>query len=438
MDDKFFLIPVDTLQGPAAPYSLFYSPFAHGCCLLTADEARTVAQAMAENRLTSAAFPDYAPLLDIRPDLADRARVPSPEHYTKMSLLPTYNCNFKCSYCYSAGGRARTVISKEDIDAALQFFLRPSGNKAVRSLFISGGGEPLIAWEQVSHAVLKAEELAAANGFRLEIIIITNGSLLKGDIIRFCLQHGINICVSFEITPEAQAMSRGHRDLVAANIRQCLAAGLTPSINTTITAQNVHCIPDMMRCMQEEFPGIHHLTLEPVTPNTGFASVEEMRAFYTAFMDSFSAARKQAATWGLDVNTTILDNMRRVAHRHCQGKLCVTPSATYTICHCASSPNEARYAKCSYGEIKDGRPVFSMEKFKSLQGIDAHQRPQCRSCYARWNCAGGCMSKLDAYPAEQMEEFCRYYREHLKRLLLEQLDDACRASSGKTLKELLQ
>lgn len=437
MKDKIFLIPADSLQGKHGPYSILYSPFTHSCSLIAAEEKSKLEAALENGTLTAQHYPEYAALLNIDSIKAKLTRVLSPDQYTTMSLLPTYCCNFKCSYCYSAKGRDKTKISKDNIDTALTYFLRASENKATRKLFISGGGEPLTAWQEVQYSVLKAEALAAMNGLPLEVIIISNGSLLSTDIIEFFIHHNLHLCISFEITQQAQQLSRGHWEQVNAKIRQCIDAGLIPSINTTITPQNVQFLPDMITELLTFFPEIKFVTFEPVTPNNGFESVEAMRTFYQTFMSEFSMARRRCEGTGLDINSTIIDNMKRVAVRHCQGKLCVTPSGSYTICHCASSPKESRYAKCIYGQITDGKVEFDLQRFHELQDINMLHRNECQHCFAKWNCGGGCMSKFDAYPPEQQEEYCRYYREHLKQLLLEEIDAACIKLRGKSLQELI-
>lgn len=437
MKDKIFIIPIDNLLDNKSSYSLLYSPFVHGCTIISSEEKERIEQAKEEGSLTAENFPEYAPLLSFNPEKVEKTHIHTPEQYTAMSILPTYKCNFKCSYCYSAGGRDKKTISTESADTALEYFLRESSNKALRTLFISGGGEPLTAYPELVHIVKKARFLANTNKLKLEIIIITNGSLLKGEVIEFCKQHHLRVCVSFEIAEKAQALSRGNWHLVNENIKNCIRAGLIPSINATITPQNVCFLPDMVNHLLTCLPEIKFVTFEPVTPNEGFTCTAEMRSFYDAFMREFGEARKRAGDSGININTTIMDNMKRVAYRHCQGKLCLTPAATYTICHCASSPKETRYHKCVYGKIENNEVSFDLDKFKSLQNLNALNREKCLSCYARWNCGGGCMSKMDAYPEEQQDEYCNYYREHLKRLLLDEVNENCLKLYKTPLRDLI-
>ena len=440
MKDKIFFIPI-TSQGVEKESSsyILYSPFVHGCCLISSTEAHDIQKALNEEPSTVVAnrFPMYASLLNFDKGLAEKAVIRSPHNYTKLSILPTLNCNFKCSYCYSAGGRDKTIIDFHTLDIALSDFFKNADNKSARTIFFSGGGEPLTAWAQIEYAVLKAETLAKNNKIKLKIIIITNGYLLNENIIHFCKEHNLSVCVSFEITEYAQNLSRGHWKRVSNNIRKCISAQLLPSLNATITPHNVHCMDDMLEHLLQNFPEIKHVTMEPVTPNGGFASVEEMHMFYDMYMDSFSSVRRRASALGVNIGSTILDNLKRVAVRHCQGKLCLTPSASYTICHCASSPKENRYKKCCYGEIMGNESIFDYDRFAELQNINMLHRKKCCNCYAKWNCAGGCMSKFDVFPQEQQDEYCRYYREHLKRLLLEEIARLYEQQYGKKIDEIL-
>ena len=85
--------------------------------------------------------------------------IPDIRKTSKLSILPNHICNFSCSYCYSAAGRSTTRMSWEKMRSALDFFI--DENRIAPqplSIFISGGGEPLLSWDTESHHLCKDEK----------------------------------------------------------------------------------------------------------------------------------------------------------------------------------------------------------------------------------------------------------------------------------------
>lgn len=368
----------------------------------------------------------------------EKSIITHPDNYTKMSIMPTARCNFACNYCYSARGRSTATIPDEVIKNALDYFLRSRAKHCKCSLFISGGGEPMQVFDKLQYIINYARALTDANGGQLDIMVITNGSLIKEEQVLFFKQQQVCVCVSFEITEFQQNMHRGHYDIVRDNILKLLASGVTPSINATITPQSVSQMTEMVEEAAAKFPGIKEVMFEPVTPVDGFSSNLEMELFYDKFIEGFRDAKAKARQLNINLNTSILDNLNRLAFRHCQGKLCLTPQGTFSICHTVTSPLEKKYDSYCYGEVKKDGVFFDIDKFSQLQKINVNTFPRCKDCFAKWHCGGGCMSKVAAYNEAQMNIYCRYYRKHLLLLLLENLNENMIATTGESLSSFIQ
>lgn len=128
---------------------------------------------------------------------------------TKMSLLPNLTCNFTCSYCYSAQGRSSTVISWEKAKVVLDYFINPNRIRPQHlSLFISGGGEPLISWDVTRKCIQYAVTRCREFGFTIHISVVTNGSMLNEQIVEFLHEYNCSVCISFEVLPHLQELQR--------------------------------------------------------------------------------------------------------------------------------------------------------------------------------------------------------------------------------------
>ncbi len=365
--------------------------------------------------------------------------IDAPEKYTKLSLLPNFTCNFSCSYCYSAKGRSQQVVDREALATMIDFFVdRKRTGDSPLSIFISGGGEPLLSWDKVEFAVSRARELAAGQGIQLEIWLMTNGSHLSDQIIRGLLEHEVNVGVSFELLEDVQNRQRGKFAEVAENIRTMLRNGITPSISSVITLENVKRMEEMVDVAAQDFSGVKHLNFDPAMTSDLFSESGKAHWFYQTFLDGFFKVRQKAHAHGMTFDCNMIRKFEGLYPRYCQGKLCLTPEGKISVCHSISSPKEKDYEKVIYGDIHDGKVRFDRTKFASLIAPQANFTAGCYDCIAKWHCGGGCLMYRANYDNRQMELFCDFTRNMVIRLLLLRLDIQYRENMGLSLEEFLQ
>ena len=158
--------------------------------------------------------------------------------FTVMYIILNQRCNFSCTYCYSSRGRSEQELTLDQLKTMVDFFFSEtcSPEKNRRIIFI-GGGEPLLAWDLLKAGVLYAEQQGAAMKKVVSIEITSNTSLFDDDKIDFISKHGISVKSSFDILPHIQASQRGHYELVAANLKKLLSAGIRTNVQATITPQ---------------------------------------------------------------------------------------------------------------------------------------------------------------------------------------------------------
>ena len=349
--------------------------------------------------------------------------IPDIRKTSKLSILPNHICNFSCSYCYSAAGRSTTRMSWEKMQSALDFFI--DENRIAPqplSIFISGGGEPLLSWDTVSKAITYARTRSEEKGFSLQISIITNGSLLTEEIAEFAAVNNCSVCVSFEVLPQLQESQRKYFQAVSKNIEMLGRKKVRTLLNSTITPLSVDKMQEMVLEVIRRYPFVDQYTMEPVTGVSLFQSSDELRKFYDAFFEGYIACKQIADSHGINLRFTFDDALRGTSVRHCPGKFCLTPQGDITICHLASSPKEMRYADCVYGRIEEDGGVFiDTDKFSRLYGKNVFAYNRCRDCFAKWSCGGECMTRNDTYPPDYMEEVCGFNRRFVKHLLIERV-----------------
>ena len=344
----------------------------------------------------------------------------SPEEYTSLSIFPNHTCNFQCKYCYSAQGRSRTVIDRKRLQQTLDFFVNPD-RLAPQSLklFISGGGEPLLTWDETRFAIVYANDRALQYGFTIWTTIITNGSIVDEDMIETFKKYKCCVCFSFEVLEDVQNSLRGHYDKVHKTLMKYGQSGVHVSLNSTITPLCVSRMKEMAEKVLADYPFVRNYTLEPVTDHTLFETPEMMREFYRQFSNNYLEIKKAIDPDILSLWFSLDEMVDTVKMRYCPGKLCLTPHATFSVCHCTSSEAEERYEKCVYGKVTDEGVVFDREKFRKLMDINALNRERCRDCVAKRHCGGECMTRWEQYPEACMEEVCNFNRRWLQTQLEE-------------------
>lgn len=342
----------------------------------------------------------------------------------KLSLIPNSICNLACSYCYSAAGRDNSKLSIENLETTLDWFIdkrRIDGDSV--SIFITGGGEPLATWDITSHAISTAHELASNRGLKLYVSLITNGTLLDDEKIRFLKKYGCPVGVSFDVLEDIQNANRGKYNTVRRNIRRLLEEGMKVMINSTVIPSSVSRIAEAVETVVREYPRLAQYTVEPVTGAALFGSPEDMRSFYDAFLDGYFLAKETANRHGLKLRFTFDDSLRGVTSRHCPGKFSLTPSGHISICHLVSSSKEDRFGECTYGTVADGKLTIDDEKFERLYTHNVFEYQECTDCIAKWSCGGECLTRRSTYPPEYMAEVCRFNRKVVLRLLEEEVKD---------------
>lgn len=110
-----------------------------------------------------------------------------------------HECNLQCAYCYQEEERKDSVLRKPvDVHKLCDGIVyayrqrRKTENATLVLSFI--GGEPLLYWERIKKVILDIERRVA----RLDAHIITNGTLLTGEMARFCAQHDVSIVLSHD------------------------------------------------------------------------------------------------------------------------------------------------------------------------------------------------------------------------------------------------
>ncbi|MFP4190295.1 MAG: His-Xaa-Ser system radical SAM maturase HxsB [Candidatus Woesearchaeota archaeon] len=139
-------------------------------------------------------------------------------------VVPTKRCNLTCEYCHALRApESRQDVDMDDtlMDGTIDFIFRSPAKEIVVEFT---GGEPLLRFDLVKRGIERAERLAEENGKKVLFTVVTNGTLLTGDMVDYLKLHAVDICLSLD----------GPKELHDSNRR--FTSGNTPTYDSVISA----------------------------------------------------------------------------------------------------------------------------------------------------------------------------------------------------------
>ncbi len=404
---------------------LLYAPVAGNMMVVSTQEAEAIEHAIGEGNPADEEMAKVVHELTVGTPASERdSKVKNVDEFLLMYVLPNYTCNFACSYCFSAKGRSKQVLKREQLQAALDYFVDRKRIDTDRlAISYLGGGEPTLSWDLLRFGLEYAEERATKQGIRMMTTVVTNASRINEEMVQVFSKHRVQVRVSFEILEEIQNKQRGQYAAVCRGLDLLAACSVPPMVRAMITPDNVDLLSSMIERLHERFPYVKQALFDPITSSQIFADVDFTRDFYDRYYHSFLKARALAATLGIDLGCTPLRNLNMVVERFCTGEFCLTPEGTITLCHQISSPKEANYSNYIYARVnEENRLEIDNDKFKTLTARNTiYTNPKCKDCFVKWNCGGGCMMQNSQYSQEILDVICDFTRRFSKTLLVERL-----------------
>ena len=325
-----------------------------------------------------------------------------------LRLHIAHTCNLNCSYCFASQGKyhgERAVMSFEVGKQALDFLIANSGSR--RNLEVDFfGGEPLVNFQVVKDLVAYARSIEKEHNKNFRFTLTTNGLLIDEDVIEFANRECHNVVLSLDGRKEIHDRFRvdyagnGSWDRIVPKFQQLVKArnGQGYYMRGTFT----HANPDFLKDIQVMLDlGFNELSMEPVVaaPDDPSALTEEDKAIV---MEQY----EKLAMLMLDKDK----EGKPFTFYHYMIDLTGGPCIYKRISGCGSGTEYM--AVTPWGDLYPCHQFVGEEKFKlgdGWKGVDnteiqneflecnVYARPECRDCWARLYCSGGCAA--NAYHA---------------------------------------
>jgi len=318
----------------------------------------------------------------------------------------TNQCNLACTYCYEYGEDkiADTQFGSQPkfMDAAtardtVEFLLNESGRRAHLTFF---GGETLLNFPVLRETIEYARRRAAEVGKEIDFSLTTNATLLREVIIEFLAENHVGVTVSIDGPREMQDQlrvfhnGRGSYDVVAPKVKELLRRHRSRPIGArvTLTSQTLD-VQRVFRHLREEI-GFWEVGFAPVTtsPQRAYAIEErgfddmlaQFRELAGEFLEYTVANRHHGFS---NVRDTVEELHQGMSKSHpCGaglGLLGVSTSGDVALCHRFAGSETHKM-----GTVRGGIDRLVQIEFLTRHHVD--DKTDCRQCWARPLCAGGC------------------------------------------------
>lgn len=319
-----------------------------------------------------------------------------------MCLNIAHDCNLRCRYCFAAQGDfggERMLMPFSVAKSAIDFLIKNSGARHNLELDFFGG-EPLMNFEVVKKTVAYARSLEKQHGKNFRFTITTNGLLLNDDSIDFINREMSNCILSLDGRKKVNDRLRvrvdgsGCYDRIVPKFQKLVARrpkGKDYYVRGTFTKYNLDFTNDVMHYLDL---GFNEISVEPVVSDSrlDYSIREEDLPRVCEEYDRLSQLVIQRAREGrgFDFFHFMVDlDQGPCAIKRLRGCSCgneyvaITPEGDIYPCHQFVGKPEWKM-----GSVLDG--TLDLEQKNRFALTNVYSKPECRNCWAKFYCSGGC------------------------------------------------
>lgn len=325
-----------------------------------------------------------------------------------LCLHVAHTCNLNCEYCFASQGKyhgERALMSFEVGKQALDFLVAHSGSR--KNLEVDFfGGEPLMNFDVVKQLVAYARSIEKAAGKNFRFTLTTNGLLIDDDVIEFANRECHNVVLSLDGRKEIHDNLRktingkGSYDVIVPKFQEFVKKRGNKGyyIRGTFTHNNVDFTKDIFHMADL---GFTELSMEPVvcSPDDPYALTEEdlPKLFEQYEILAKEMIKRNKEGRGFTFYHYMIDlTGGPCVYKRISGcgsgteYMAVTPWGDLYPCH--QFVGDDHYL---LGNVWDG--VTNTEVRDEFKLCNAYARPDCKDCWAKLYCSGGCAA--NAYHA---------------------------------------
>ena len=340
-----------------------------------------------------------AGLLDTPMDYVDPAdAVPKDAPVKALCLHVAHDCNLRCKYCFASTGdfgTGRKIMPPETAKKAIDWVVRKSGKRHNIEVDFFGG-EPLMAMDTVKATVEYARANEAQWGKHFRFTMTTNGVLLSDENIKYFNENMDNCVLSLDGRKEINDKNRltvngkGSYDVIVPRFLKLIQErdkNKDYYVRGTFTRDNLDFSNDVISIADL---GVDSISVEPVTADDSdpySLREQDLPQIFEEYerLAKIMLKRKDFNFFHFNVDLSqgpcVIKRMRGCG-AGCE-YVAVTPDGDLYPCHQFVGKEEFKM-----GSIFEDD--FNMEIANTFAGLNIYTREDCKTCWARFYCSGGC------------------------------------------------
>ena len=345
--------------------------------------------------------------------------------FASIVLLPTYDCNFRCPYCFEKHRLKKgenwlhRTMTREMADAVFKA-CKGRMDRGVRitdlTLF---GGEPLLKenMDLIRYISQKAKELS------LDIRAVTNGYELDAYIDLLKEYSYTNLQITLDGDREVNDRRRIHKDgsgsydRIIENVQLAVDNGLPVELRINVGPENINTAVSLKRVFEDKgltdseyFTYYFKATTGEYYPGTD-REVGDCEIFEMLLQNGFSFDEAVEHESGYTMIGTGLRELLKKEHylqasaSHCgaeSGMLVVDPAGVVYSCMNFVAKEDLAVGMV---DIEEGAFRFGFSRagwlVRTVQNI-----PECSKCPCLFACGGGCAARAFEKEGDYRKEFC--------------------------------
>ncbi|MGE5626489.1 MAG: thioether cross-link-forming SCIFF peptide maturase [Solirubrobacterales bacterium] len=328
----------------------------------------------------------------------------STSYIKALCLNIAHDCNLRCSYCFADEGEyrgAKGLMSAETGKKAIDFVIEKSGPRKHIEVDLFGG-EPLMAFDNVKEIVEYAKSMEKKHNKTIRFTMTTNATLLNDEIMDYLDKNMGNIVLSIDGRKDVndnvrvRADGTGSYESIIPKIKKMVEIRDKSKqyyARGTFTRKNTDFFMDIMHLADE---GFDEISIEPVVlPESDPLSIREedlpvIFEQYDKLYEEMLKRHKEGNEFkfyhfniDLQGGPCVYKRISGCGAGH--EYVAITPQGDIYPCH-QFVGNE----KFKMGTLENGE--LNQEIAREFKNAHIYNKPECRKCWARFYCSGGCQA----------------------------------------------
>ncbi|MBR1423171.1 MAG: thioether cross-link-forming SCIFF peptide maturase [Ruminococcus sp.] len=319
-----------------------------------------------------------------------------------LCLLVSQDCNMRCKYCFAAQGdygTGRKLMSFETGKRALDFLIEQSGSRYFLEVDFFGG-EPMLNYDVVKQIVEYGRSREEEANKKFRFTMTTNGLILTDEQIDYLNKEMNNIVLSIDGRKEVNDRMRvlvggqGTYDKILPNFKRLTERRDKDKdwyVRGTYTKYNLDFSNDIMHFHDL---GFEQISVEPVIadPKEPYAITEadlpKIFKEYEVLSQKIRKIREEGKFINffhfmidLDQGPCAIKRLRGCGSGN--EYVAISPEGDIYPCHQFVGIEDMKM-----GNINEG--TFDLEKKDEFAHAHVYTKPECKKCWAKFYCSGGC------------------------------------------------